>query len=172
VGREGLATFSGAFPAGGDPRGRAGTAPSTKSAAASPGGGSAPLPASVGIVAIGNLVAAAEDLETSGIDVTLWDARCCAPLDTGMVVDTEMVVDPAAHAAVVTLEDRMREGGIGMTIADRVRANDPEIAVYVLGLATRFIPDAATPDEIVSSLGLDHVRVAKAVKERGGAFLD
>ena len=66
----------------------------------------------------------------------------------------------------------MGEGGIGMVIADRVRAVDPPIAVYVLGLARRFIPDAATPDEILSGLGLDHVRVAKAVKELGRAFVD
>jgi hypothetical protein len=57
-----------------------------------------------------------------------------------------------------------------MMIADRIRAIDPEIAVRVLGLPTRFMPHEATPDEILSSFGLDHARVAKAVKELGGAF--
>ena len=82
-----------------------------------------------------------------------------------------MLVDVEGDAGVVTIEDRMRDGGIGM-IADRVRAIDPEIAVRVLGLPTRFIAHAATHDEILSRLGLDPARVAKAVKELGGAFLD
>ena len=82
-----------------------------------------------------------------------------------------MLVDVEGDAGVVTIEDRMRDGGIGM-IADRVRAIDPEIAVRILGLPTRFIPRAATHDEILSRLGLDPARVAKAVKELGDAFFD
>ena len=73
---------------------------------------------------------------------------------------------------MVTIEDRLRDGGIGMVIADRVRAIDPEIAVRVLGFRTRFIPHAGTPDEILSRLGLDPARVAETVKELGRAFLD
>lgn len=65
----------------------------------------------------------------------------------------------------------MRDGGIGMLIADRVRAIDPEIAVCVLGLAMRFITDAATPGEILSSLDINRVRVSMRVKEVGGAVL-
>jgi len=84
--------------------------------------------------------------------------------------DTEMVVDPAGNAAVATLEDA--RSWIGMMIGDRGRTIDPDIAVYVLGLATRFIPDAAMPDEILWSLGLDPVRVAKTVRELGDAFPD
>ncbi len=34
-----------------------------------------------------------------GIDVTVWDARCCAPLDPAMLADA------ARHRAVVTVED-------------------------------------------------------------------
>jgi hypothetical protein len=87
-----------------------------------------------------------------------------------MVVDTEMVVDPADHAAVVMVEARMRNGRLGMMIADRVRPIDPEWAVRILGLPTGLIPDAATPDEILSRLGL--ARVGQAVMELGDAFLD
>ena len=73
---------------------------------------------------------------------------------------------------MVTIEDPLRDGGIGMVLADRVRAIDAEVAVGVFGRPTRFIRDAATPDEFLSSLGLDHVRVAETVEELGGAFLD
>ena len=170
MGREGLATFSGAFPAGGGPGAGPGTSPSTKSAAGSPDGGSAPPLGSVGVIAIGRLVAAAEDLEAAGIDITLWGARC-GVRSTPRWSSTSRW-SSIRRATVVTLEDRMRGGGIGLMMAGRVRAIDPEIAVRVVGLPTRFIRDAATPDEILSSLGLDQVRVAKTVKELGDAFLD
>jgi 1-deoxy-D-xylulose-5-phosphate synthase len=93
------------------------------------------------IVAIGKLVAAAEraaaELAGTGIDATVWDARCCAPLDA------EMLADAAGHAAVITVEDGVREGGIGSAV---------------------FIPHAGTPEEILSSLGLDHAGISMAVR--------
>ena len=33
-----------------------------------------------------------------------------------------------------------------------------------LGLPTRFIPHAGTPDEILTALGLDHAGIAAAVR--------
>ena len=67
------------------------------------------------VIAIGKLVAAAEraaiELGEAGIDVTVWDARCCAPLDA------EMLADAARHRAVITVEDGVVVGGIGSTIA-------------------------------------------------------
>jgi 1-deoxy-D-xylulose-5-phosphate synthase len=75
---------------------------------------------------------AAEQLATTGIDVTVWDVRCCAPLDPAMIADA------ARHGAVVTVEDGIREGGIGMSIADAVGASSPRrpqaVPVRVLGV--------------------------------------
>jgi 1-deoxy-D-xylulose-5-phosphate synthase len=117
---------------------------------------------SVCIIAIGKLVAAAEraadDLAAAGIDVTMWDARCCAPLDPAMLADA------AQHRAVVIAEDGVVDGGIGSTIAMRVGELSPEVITRSLGLPTRFIPHAGTPDEILTTLGLDHVGIAAAVR--------
>ena len=146
-----------------------GTSPSTKSAAGLPDGGSAQPFGSVGVIALGRPVAAAEDLEAAGIDITLWGARCGVRSTPRWSSRSRWL--SIRRATVVTLEDRMRGGGIGKMMAGRVRAIAPEIAVRVLS-PTRFIRDAATPDEILSSLGLDQVRVAKTVKELGDAFLD
>ena len=55
-------------------------------------------------------------LADRGVDATVWDVRCCAPLDEAMLADA------AGHRAVVTVEDGVRDGGIGMTIADRIGA--------------------------------------------------
>ncbi|MBA3288135.1 MAG: 1-deoxy-D-xylulose-5-phosphate synthase [Acidimicrobiia bacterium] len=112
---------------------------------------------SVAVLAIGKLVGAASKaaaaLAADGVDVTVWDVRCCAPLDD------DMLADAAAHAAVVTLEDGVREGGIGMTIADRIGGTVP---VEVLGLPTRFFPHGKA-DQILASVGLDADGVIAAV---------
>ena len=71
---------------------------------------------SVCVLAVGKLVGAAEraveGLAAVGVDATLWDVRSCAPLDP------EMIADAARHRVVLTAEDGIRDGGIGMTIAD------------------------------------------------------
>jgi 1-deoxy-D-xylulose-5-phosphate synthase len=109
--------------------------------------------AAVCILAIGKLVEAAERaaeaLVASGSDVTVWDVRCCAPLDT------DMLADAARHRAVVTCEDGVREGGIGMAIEDRLGALDPAVPVEVLGTPTRFLPHDGRPERILAQLGLD-----------------
>ncbi|MET0908290.1 MAG: 1-deoxy-D-xylulose-5-phosphate synthase [Ilumatobacteraceae bacterium] len=122
------------------------------------------------VIAIGKLLAAAEraaeELAEAGIDVTVWDARCCAP------PDLEMLVDAAAHSAVVTAEDGVREGGIGATIAAKVCELSPGTVTRTLGLPTRFIPHAGSPEEILSALGLDHAGIAATVREVLAAATD
>jgi 1-deoxy-D-xylulose-5-phosphate synthase len=117
---------------------------------------------SVCVIAIGKLVAAAEraavELTESGIDVTVWDARCCVPLDP------DMLADAAAHRAVVTAEDGVADGGIGSAIAAKVAQLSAATVTRPLGLPTRFIPHAGTPEEILGSLGLDHTGIAAAVR--------
>jgi 1-deoxy-D-xylulose-5-phosphate synthase len=104
------------------------------------------------ILAIGKMVTAAKQaaaaLAEHGVDATVWDVRCCAPLDP------EMIADAAAHRVVLTCEDGVRDGGIGMTIADQVHAVNPGATVEVLGLPSKFIPQGK-PDRILAQLGLD-----------------
>ena len=105
------------------------------------------------ILAIGKLVEAAEKaadaLAADGHGVTVWDVRCCAPLDE------DMLADAARHRAVVTCEDGIRDGGIGTTIEDRIGAIDPAVPVTVLGLPTAFIPHDGRPERILARYGLD-----------------
>jgi 1-deoxy-D-xylulose-5-phosphate synthase len=120
---------------------------------------------SVCLLAIGRLVVpaikAAATLEAQGIEVTVWDVRCCAPLDE------EMIADAAAHAAVVTCEDGVREGGIGMIIADQVRALAPTVGVTTLGVPTRFVPQGKV-NHILGALGLDADGLTAAVRAAAG----
>jgi 1-deoxy-D-xylulose-5-phosphate synthase len=115
------------------------------------------------ILAIGKMVGASLDaaalLATKGIQATVWDVRSCAPLDT------KMIEDAAAHNVVITVEDGIREGGIGMTIEDLVThtsgTNRP--VVEVLGIPKQFIPQAK-PDAILSRLGLSAEGIAATVQ--------
>ena len=120
---------------------------------------------SVCILAVGKLVGnaekAAETLAADGIDVTLWDVRSCAPLDD------RMIADAARHGVVVTCEDGIRDGGIGMTIADRVHELAATVPVHVLGVPTKFIPQAK-PDRILAQLGLDADGIAATVRTAAG----
>ncbi len=114
------------------------------------------------VLAIGKLVEAAEKaaetLAAKGIDITVWDVRCCAPLDEAMLADA------AAHRAVVTCEDGVRDGGIGMTIADRIGALAPSVPVEVLGTPMRFIAHDGRPERILAQLGLDADGISAAVR--------
>jgi 1-deoxy-D-xylulose-5-phosphate synthase len=114
---------------------------------------------SVCVLAVGRMLEyalrAADDVE--GVDVTVWDVRSCTPLDD------EMLADAAGHRGIVTVEDGIRAGGIGMSIADRVHDLDADTAVEVLGVPTRFVPHG-DPKRIMARLGLDAAGIADAIR--------
>ena len=111
------------------------------------------------IVSVGKMLDAAEAatelLEAEGVSVTLWDARCVKPLDP------EMIDDAARHRVVITVEDGVREGGIGSMVAELVAEHDTGSRVRVLGVPVAYIPHGK-PDAILSELGLDAPGIAAA----------
>ena len=110
------------------------------------------------IQAIGKLVGAAleaaETLKASNVDVTVWDVRSCAPLDPAMIADAMQ------HDVVITAEDGIRDGGIGMTIENTINdtiqtsTGHKRPIVQVLGVPTTFVP-TAKPQVILHQMGLD-----------------
>jgi 1-deoxy-D-xylulose-5-phosphate synthase len=115
---------------------------------------------SVCILAVGKSVVAAEkavsDLDSEGISATLWDVRCCLPLDP------EMLDDARHHRAVVTIEDGIADGGVGQMIEDDL--GDSPCRVAVLGVPTKFLAQGK-PERILANLGLDADGVARTVRE-------
>ena len=114
------------------------------------------------ILSVGKMLdaaeAAADALCDEGVSVSLWDVRCCKPLDT------EMLDAASGHRIVVTVEDGLREGGIGMTIADRLASGtDGAPLVRVLGVPDRYVPHGK-PDAIMADLGLDAPGIAATVR--------
>jgi 1-deoxy-D-xylulose-5-phosphate synthase len=106
----------------------------------------------IAILAIGKMVGAAEKavaaLSEAGISATLYDVRSCAPLDPAMIRDA------ASHDAVLTVEDGIRDGGIGAAIASQVHAISSAVPVESLGVPTQFIPHDK-PDAILARFGLN-----------------
>ena len=123
-------------------------------------------PAEVCILAVGKLVAAAEEaaakLETDGIDATVWDVRVVKPLDPAMLADA------ARHRLVVTAEDGVRVGGAGSAIAGElaglaITAGRPTPPVLQLGTPDAYIPQAK-PEQILAELGLDAQGIVGSVR--------
>ena len=106
------------------------------------------------LIGVGKMLAAAieaaERLEADGIQATVWDPRVVKPLDA------EMLADAADHRLVVTIEDGLRDGGIGAAIADSLSKLAPTggPAVRVLGVPSVHLPHGK-PDAILARLGLD-----------------
>jgi 1-deoxy-D-xylulose-5-phosphate synthase len=82
--------------------------------------------------------------------VTVWDPRVVKPLDP------EMLADAAGHRLVVTIEDGLRDGGIGAAIADSLSKLAPVggPSVRVLGVPSVYLAQGK-PDVILARLGLD-----------------
>jgi 1-deoxy-D-xylulose-5-phosphate synthase len=114
------------------------------------------------ILAIGKLVehaeAAADLLAEQGLSATVWDARVAKPLDV------DMLADAAQHGLVVTAEDGIVVGGIGMQMVEGMaglsesRHAPPSV---VLGTPSQYIPHGK-PDRILADLGLDAAGIAAA----------
>ncbi|MBI2706038.1 MAG: 1-deoxy-D-xylulose-5-phosphate synthase [Actinobacteria bacterium] len=118
------------------------------------------------IIAAGKTLAAASEardlLAASGISVTLWDPRCIKPLDDAMVRDA------ARHRWVMTIEDGLREGGMGSAVVDRLHQLRMNAAgdqhVQVLGTPLAYIPHGK-PDAVLAELGLGPHGIAESARE-------
>jgi 1-deoxy-D-xylulose-5-phosphate synthase len=101
-------------------------------------------------LAVGKMLEACESI-ASELGATVWDVRCVKPLDV------EMLRDAAAHRLVVTVEDGIRTGGVGMQIQDALAglsASREAPPVLILGLPSEFLPQGS-PDEVLAACGLD-----------------
>ncbi|MGH9246097.1 MAG: 1-deoxy-D-xylulose-5-phosphate synthase [Acidimicrobiales bacterium] len=118
------------------------------------------------ICAVGKLVEPAEQaadlLAADGISATVWDVRVVKPLDPAMLTDA------AAHPAVLTVEDGLREGGAGSAIAERI--GEAEVAerrtpppVKILGTPISYIPHGKA-DAILAELGLGASGIAESAR--------
>jgi 1-deoxy-D-xylulose-5-phosphate synthase len=81
-------------------------------------------------------------------------------------LDEEMLRDAASHRLVVTIEDGIRVGGVGMQIQDAIAALSESRAcppVLILGVPSEFVPHGS-PDQLLASLGLDAAGILTATE--------
>ncbi len=109
----------------------------------------------------GACLEAAELLAGDGIEATVWDPRVIKPLDP------DLLADAASFDVVVTVEDGLREGGIGTTIAqeiaDRTVGAGRTPRVSVNGVPTEYLAHGK-PDAILATLGLDPEGIAHTTR--------
>jgi len=106
---------------------------------------------------LGVALEAAAMLEAHGVSCSVWDPRVVKPLDPVMLAEA------SRHDVVVTLEDGLRDGGIGQTVRDQVSAST-NTPVVVMGVPTDHIPHG-DPAEILTMLGLDAPGVVAEAKK-------
>jgi 1-deoxy-D-xylulose-5-phosphate synthase len=100
----------------------------------------------------------ADRLAQQGIAVTVVDPRWVAPVP-------EAVVRLAReHQLVVSVEDNVRTGGIGSSVAAALRDADVDVAFRDFGIERRFL-DHATRAAVLAGLGLTAQDVSRAVVE-------
>lgn len=117
---------------------------------------------SVAVVGIGAMVATAlqvaERLRAQGIGVRVIDPGWVRPLSDDIV---ECVADAQL---VVTVEDGLREGGIGAALGQRLRDVGSGLPVMNFGIPSEFL-DHAKRSEVLTRIGLTAQDVARAVVE-------
>lgn len=100
---------------------------------------------------------AADRLAADGVSCTVWDPRVVRPLDALMVTDA------SKHQLVVTVEDGLRDGGIGSTIRDLIGDQSPT-PVVVMGVPTVHLAHDK-PERVIANLGLDAAGIVAAVRK-------
>jgi 1-deoxy-D-xylulose-5-phosphate synthase len=111
-------------------------------------------------LAVGKMLEACE-IAAASLGASVWDVRCIKPLDEAMLREA------AAHRLVVTVEDGIRVGGVGMQIQDAMAALSPgRVAppTLILGLPSEFLPHG-NPDELLASLGLDAAGILASTEQ-------
>ena len=120
------------------------------------------------LVGVGKMLAeaitAAELLRGEGIPCTVWDPRVIQP------IDELLVHDAADHDLVVSIEDGLREGGVGSRIADLVtqaaleagQSRPPYVAV--LGTPREFLTHGKA-EQILADAGLDATGIVETVHQ-------
>ena len=120
----------------------------------------ADVDADVLLVAVGPLAAdavqAAAVLSTHGIRATVVDPRWVLP------VDPALVALATGFPLVVTIEDGVRDGGVGDAIARALRDAGYDGRVVTLGLDKAFIAHGRR-DALLADAGLDATGIAAAV---------
>ena len=110
---------------------------------------------------IGNMAAdAIEEIEKEGkLSVAHYDLRFLKPLDEAMLNDIAK-----KFKRIITIEDGVRQGGVGSAVLEYYADHDIHIQVDRLGWPDKFI-EHGKPDELYHLNGLDKEGILKAIRK-------
>ena len=112
---------------------------------------------SVGAMAAISVEAAAQAYR-EGVGVTVIDPRWVKPLSPAIITMAQR------YAHIVVVEDGIRHGGIGSTLAEQMRDAGVEVPVHSIGLPLAFIEHAKRA-EILADLGITGQQIARGLVE-------
>jgi 1-deoxy-D-xylulose-5-phosphate synthase len=108
-------------------------------------------------------VQVAERLAQRGLGVTVVDPRWVRP------VPVELVGLASTHRLVVTIEDGIRNGGVGDAVAKLLRDHELDVPLRDLGVPAQWI-DHGTRAEILAEIGLTTTDVTDRIQSWIGAL--
>jgi len=115
----------------------------------------------VTLIATGLMVAesirAAETLEGEGISARVIDIHTIKPLDRDAITRAAQET-----GALVVAEEHLRDGGLGVRVAQVVAETHPAVMEFV-GINNTYA-ESATPDQLLDKYGLRAVNVAAAAR--------
>ncbi|HEX9793840.1 MAG TPA: 1-deoxy-D-xylulose-5-phosphate synthase [Planctomycetota bacterium] len=100
-------------------------------------------------VMVETAMGAAAVLAEEGLELEVWDARFCKPLDRGALADAAR-----RHAVVATVEDHALQGGFGSAVAEALADMDLRPCLSRHGIPDRFVEHASSRDEQLHLCGL------------------
>ena len=98
-------------------------------------------------------------LQGKGIDVTFVNARFIKPLDTGLL--EELAAD---HRLLVTVEENVRSGGFGESVAAYIETHHPSIRVKSLAVPDIFVEQGSV-ERLREKVGLTPEAICRAVEQ-------
>jgi 1-deoxy-D-xylulose-5-phosphate synthase len=116
---------------------------------------------SVGALA-GEVLDAARTVERAGYSVRVVDPRWVAPLDPQLLTLAERA------ALVVTVEDGVVTGGVGVRLSQLVRTAGLDVATREIGIPDEFLDHGKVPD-VRLRIGLTSPDIARRVVEWAAA---
>ena len=103
---------------------------------------------------------AAEMLADEGIQLEVWDARFCKPLDTGA-----LAAAGRRHNWIATVEEHALAGGFGSAVTEALADLGLACRVSRHGVPDLFVDHMSSRDEQLAFCGLDAASLAKAWRE-------
>ena len=103
---------------------------------------------------------AAAQLAEEGIELEVWDARFCKPVDAGAIAAAAR-----RHTWIGTVEEHALQGGFGSAVTETLADLGVAMRVSRHGVPDRFIEHMSSREEQLQDCGLDCASLVEVWRE-------